>query len=388
MAQLKHLLRGLSCKYFGRPSRRARLAAALLAGKAHERRRNHLERCTACRARQQRERQYLERLRGAAVPEASEDLTARLLARTGELATRSDGDSPAPAAVQPATPAPVLKQRPAPVTPKRLPLALGIGGGVAAGALLLGGAAYLLGAEVAPTSDGAFASAAGAAFPGRMTGQAVPPDSAFGSAWKLSGEPDVAPAGALSAGQLAGLRAQGWTCPELRELGYHLVWARSGIAYGTKVLELRLTDGRHFATVLEQHSGDGGRRSGPAAGPGRAAAVPVNVLTGHPASDDGFTAAPLVPDKPDTAATDAEQPQPAPAEGVLWVNARAPFRAIYATPAATFTYVSDLPDEQAGAGVDALVRSRPTASPAAPGGGALPTRLERGLQRLAELLAR
>ena len=36
----------------------------------------------------------------------------------------------------------------------------------------------------------------------------------------------------LSAEQLTTLRAKGWACPELRELGYHLVWARGGVAYG------------------------------------------------------------------------------------------------------------------------------------------------------------
>ena len=77
-------------------------------------RRDHVEACAECRARQQRERQYLEKLRGAAVPEASEDLTARLLARTGQLAAEraatsertaeAEREQTAPAAPAPARP--------------------------------------------------------------------------------------------------------------------------------------------------------------------------------------------------------------------------------------------------------------------------------------------
>src|SRR2546426_83606 len=48
--------------------------------------RRHVESCPECDAQQQRERQYLERLRSAAIPAASDDLTARLLARTEQLA--------------------------------------------------------------------------------------------------------------------------------------------------------------------------------------------------------------------------------------------------------------------------------------------------------------
>ena len=384
MAPLKHFLGGLPCKYLGHASRRAGLAASLLAGDPHERRRKHLERCAACRARQQRERQYLERLRGAAVPAASEDLTARLLARTGELAAGHHGGQPADASAQPSAPLqPPLGKHRAPVVRKSLRLAVGIGGGVAAGAVLLGGAAFLLGTDVEPAADGAFASAASAALPERLSGPALSPESVSGSAWKLSGEPDVAPAGSLSAEQLSALRARGWSCPELRELGYHLMWARGGVADGAEVLELRLTDGRHFATVLEQRgAGDDGASGSSAASRPVSAAVPVNVLTGHPASEDGFVPAPINPAPIDPAPQDT-----APAAGTLWVNKQAPFRAIYRTPAATFTYISDLPEEQADDGMDALVRSRPAAAPAVHGGG-IQTRLELGLQRLAELLAR
>lgn len=391
MGQLKHFLAGLRCTYFGRKPGRARRGAQPLTGRAQERRRKHLERCTACRARLQRERQYLERLRGAAVPAASEDLTARLLARTGVLAAgqQDAGTEPASAPGPPS----VAPQRTLPRHGKPLRLAVQIAGGVAATAVLMGGAAYLMGSDTALPADEAFTSA----FPGTSpSGPALSSESISVAAWKLSGEPDVTPAGSLNADQLSALRDRGWTCPELRELGYHLVWARGGVADGSEVLELRLTDGRHFATVLEQHAEGAADRHGTAAavrptpgtaGPAQSAAAqsaaaqpaagaPVNVLTGHPATEDGFVAAGL-----DTAAPDA-------AAGSLWINKQAPFRAIYRTSTATFTYISELPAEQADDGVGALVHPRPVKAPPAHGAEEVPARLERGLERIVQLLAR
>ena len=72
----------------------------------HSRNPEHLERCVECRAALNRERQYLERLRDAAVPEASHDLTQRLLQNTRRLADESAPDSRGPE--QPA--APVIDQ--------------------------------------------------------------------------------------------------------------------------------------------------------------------------------------------------------------------------------------------------------------------------------------
>jgi hypothetical protein len=368
MGQLKHFLGGLSCKYFARKPGSVRLGAAPLNGSARARRRNHLERCAACRVREQRERQYLERLRGAAVPAASEDLTARLLARTQELAGQS-------------------RQLPARARPLRV--AVRIAGGVAATAVLMGGATYVLGGAAAPAADGALSTA----FPGQLTVPALSSEAVSGVAWSLGGEPDVAPAGSLSSEQLSALRARGWVGPELRELGYHLVWARGVVAFGSEVLELRLTDGRHFATVLEQHAGgvpEGLPESLPegqaTAGAGQPApAAPVNLLTGHPATEDGFVAA-----RVGSAGQDgAEPPQDrASTAGTLWVNKQSPFRAIYRTPAATFTYISELPEEQADDGLGALVRSRSGQSVAARSGEGIPARLERGLERIVQLLAR
>ncbi len=185
MGQLKHLLRGLACSFLGRPTRRPRLGAPL-AGRVRERRRKHFDRCAACRARQQHERQYLERLRGAAVPAASRDLTARLLARTGELAAGPAQAAPGRAAA-PADP----PRRPLPDRAGPWRFAALTAGGVAATTALLGGAAYLMGGEPAPSANGTFVSA----FPGRLPGPALSSERVSGAAWKLSGGPDVAPAG-------------------------------------------------------------------------------------------------------------------------------------------------------------------------------------------------
>ena len=78
---------------------------------------------------------------------------------------------------------------------------------------------------------------------------------------------------------------------------------------------------------------------------------------------------------------------PGPGNGTLWINASAPFRAIYQTSGATLTYVADLPAEQAHDAVAALMQAGAgtPAGPPIPAG--VPERMERGLGRILELLA-
>lgn len=430
MGLLRRLLGAPGCKFWGRPGATRKWAAG---------RHDHVESCAECRARQQRERQYLEKLRSAAVPEASEDLTARLLARTEQLAAerataeRADtagtaellgtaerpdvadavgaGHHPWPSDPFPAGhPVPdragaagaVAHGAPAAAVPHgarrrgpRLPV-LAVGGAVTALALMTG-TAYVMGGDDAVPADGAQAAAlaqpdaaglpasgeplgarelfdaSGTGIPGIFGGpgaEATGPRVAFGP----GGEPDFTPAGTLDTGQLAAFRSQGWTCPELRELGFHLIWARAGVVSGDEVLELRLTDGRHFATVLEQHASTRAPAAPPA--PARADVSPINVLTGHAAVADGF-----IPARAGAPSAVSE-----PGNGVLWVNAAPPYRAIYQTSAATYTYISDLPAEQADDGVAALTRvSSGTPVPASRNG--FPERIERGLSRILEHLA-
>ena len=399
MGLLQRLLGGSGCRFSQRTGRGRIRATRQRSADRHE----HVESCPECQGRQQRERQYLERLRSAAVPEASNDLTARLLARTEQLAAERQDSQPTDP--QPTDPQPTDTARPA--TPAAdpecgarrgsLPPALAAGGAVAA-LVLMAGTAYLMGSDAGIPADGTGAAAlaqsevAEPLVPEEQPGAAGvgSPRATAGSGTRIGfglvGEPDFIPAGALSTGQLAAFRSQGWACPELRELGFHLVWARAGAMSGDEVLELRLTDGRHFATVLEKHapgqhaSGQHASRTPLAPGglPERAAdPSPINVLTGHSAEGDGFT----------PARTGAPT---APANGVLWVNPAPPFRAIYQTAGATFTYVSDLPVEQAGDAVTALARAGDATRVSAPVSASrdgIAERMERGLSRILARLA-
>ena len=413
MGLLKRLLGSSGCRFSGRRRRGARRNWA--AGP------DHVESCAECRARQQRERQYLEKLRGAAVPEASEDLTARLLARTEQLAaergdaartqsgpTRHTGTQSGAAcrgrrqSGGPQRPPHRICQGPAGrlrAAQPRLPVLR-----AAPGAARACPSWRQEGPSPPSPSWPAPHTSWEATPPSPLTARRPPPSHvrtpsnrppaanlsvrgnrsvpmAPGDAGAPSvefgpdGEPDFTPAGALSAGQLAAFRAHGWTCPELRDLGFHLMWARAGVMSGDKVLELRLTDGRHFATVLEQHVSPP-RAPGTPPAPARADASPINVLTGHTAAADGFSRT--------TAGLPASASEPR--NGALWVNPAPPYRAIYQTGAATYTYISDLPADQADDGAAALTRvSSEAPAPASRDG--IPERIERGLSRILEHLA-
>jgi hypothetical protein len=403
MKLLNRLLRGLPCSYPRPTGRRGRSNGGGLAAGADAWRRKHREACEECRLRERRERQYLERLRGAAVPAASDDLTARLLARTEELAREAR-----PAAGQPGGESPSLRRGTLPggaqqwtagsgVRPRTRFAALAAGSAAAAMALMTG-SAYLMGGSPAPLAAGDVSSAF-LQKDFRLSAGGGTPDAGTGYGGSLTGEPDVTPAGALTAGQLTALRAQGWTCPELRELGFHLVWARGGVVAGDDMVELRLTDGRHFTTVLEQHARQPAQHG--RSGLRQTAAAPlVNVLTGHPAAADGFTAAGAAGLSLPTGSP--TEPPPAEGSGRLWVNAAPPFRAIYQGSAGTFTYVSDQAADEAGKGLAVLVRtSAPQrAEPQAADGTApdetarneasldgIRARIELGLGRILELLA-
>jgi hypothetical protein len=405
MKLLKRLLRGRPCSYprkFGRQGNSNRTGLGL---RADAWRRKHLKACEECQLRERREQQYLERLRCAAVPAASDDLTARLLARTEELARAAR-----PAAVRPnaGPPPPLHGTVPGGVSHwgaghgsvrRRTRLAALTAGGAAAAVALMTGSAYLMGASPAPLAAGEPSTA----FLQKdlvVSAAAGTPDAGTAPGWNLPGEPDFTPADALSAEQLTALRAQGWTCPELHEQGFHLVWARGGAVAGADIVELRLTDGRHFATVLEQHAGRPSQQGGPGLQQ-PAAEPPVNVLTGHPAGADGFTAAGVAGTVPP--AGGPPEPLSGGGSGRLWINPVPPFRAIYTGFASTFTYVSDQPADEAGQGLAALVRTsapkrpesqaadrttpdRTTPDDATPNG--ITARIERGLGRILEVLAR
>jgi hypothetical protein len=258
-------------------------AASLpLAGTQHPATPEHADRCADCAAALRRQRQYLERLREAAVPAVSDDLTERLLLRTRELAA--------------APPAPV---------PRATPFKLA--GLAAGGAAMVTAGAVAAGAYMAAGDPPLYAAAS------------------FSGESRDAPSVDSAPADSL----VVALRSRGWACPDLGSMGFHVVSATSKTYAGRPAVELRLSDGRHTATVLEQHTAG---REAALQGTAPDTGGPVNPLTGHVASEDGFVA--------------VEEPPVADARtgnGRLWVKASAPWSAIYQTAGSTFTYVSDLP---------------------------------------------
>jgi hypothetical protein len=259
----------------------------------------------------QRERHYLERLRDAPIPPASEDLTARLLSRTQELA-----------AVQP-----VAARRPAARRTAVRAVALAAGGSTAAAAVL---------------AVGAFAAA----------GDPLQGETAGGPA-ALSQVSSQTPADGriLTGEQLTRLRSEGWACPELEAMGFRLESAKATVVNGQPAVELRLTDGTHYATLTEQRVSAQGTAAAGSAGEGVAAGD----------------------------------------ESGLRVLQSSPWSATYRTPGHSFTYQSDLPAEQADDAVPILQRLGTRAEEGVSAGvGASPdaegeplmTRLQRGANRI------
>jgi hypothetical protein len=262
-------------------------------GKKHGACRAALEACPDCSSAVQRERQYLERLHRAAVPDAPDDLVARLLSRTQELAM--------------AVPEPVSRPR------SRMKLVQLVLACTAAVAGLMGVAAFVVGADPAPQ--------AGTAAAGSLTDRG----------------------GTLAAQRVQELRNQGWICPDLARAGFHLVSAKTDLVAGEPVVELRLSDGESYATIIEQHSSSAGASQGLSA----AVREPVNPLTGHAASEDGFSQA--------TSRDGLNR-------GSLWVSTGTTQRAIYRVNGITFTYVSDLQKQDTESALSALIQSAPDAS--------------------------
>lgn len=261
------------------------LSRRKLAALRHTRSPEHLKDCSDCRIALRRERQYLERLRGAAVPEASQDLAARLIQHTERLA-----NEPAPTYLTPKY-------------PRRRLRGFGIAG-VAAGVLAVSAGALALSAYViagderpqalAGTSDvGALAGA----WTGNPTEAMVGP--AFRAGSKVS----------LSAAQLESLREDGWACPELSGMGFHVVSAQATLHNGNPAVEIRLESNGHYATIVEEH---------------------------------------LPADRPGIGRSTSAQ---------LSVTQGSPWKAVYTMPAAVISYASDLPADSADDAVPEIVRA-------------------------------
>jgi anti-sigma factor RsiW len=273
----------------------------------HHRGDSHVRTCPECASAVHRERQYIEKLREAAIPPASQDLTARLLQQTHVLAMAPCEPTPGP-------------HRGAKV------IALAAGGTAAAAGVLAAGAFVLAGDPLPMAADSAAASF--------VQQPQVPADGRE-----------------LSAEQLAGLRSEGWVCPELETMGFHVLSARATTLDGRPVVEMKLSDGQYYATVLEQH-----------------------VLEQHGGSsgaDDGVS-----------------------------IRSSAPWTAVYQSPGRSFTYESDLPAERADdavpvlqrlatladSGVSAGVARQERSADSGPSAEPFSERLYRGMQKIIRIL--
>lgn len=277
-------------------------------GRRHHRGADHVRTCAECAAAMQRERQYIERLRDAAVPPASEDLTARLLSRTRQLAAA---------------------QEPAPSHRLAVRVLALTAGGAAAAAGILAVSAFALAGDSLPVAQTVMSANLV-----QHTAQ-LPADGRE-----------------LSVPQLAALRSDGWVCPELESLGFHIQSANAVILNGRPAVEMHLSDGRYYATIVEQHPTDAKQIAGQGA-------------------------------------------------GKMLVSNLAPWVATIQTAAAIFTVESDLPAEQADEavpvlqglsvlaveGINAGASTAPAASPVTAPDDSPSARLERGIHKLGEMLA-
>lgn len=293
-------------------------------GRRHHRGADHVQTCAECAAALKRERQYIERLRDAAVPPASEDLTARLLARTQLLAAAAE---PAP-------------------SPYRAARAVALAaGGTAAAAGILAVSAFALAGDSLPVAQSAISGSLV-----QHTAQ-LPADGRE-----------------ISAPQLLALRSEGWVCPDLASLGFRVRSANAIMLNGRPAVEMHLTDGQHYATIVEHHPVDAQQQPGQDAGQNSEQNFEQNFGVN---------------------------------EGKLLVNSLAPWTATVETTAGTFTVESDLPAEQADdavpvlqrlsvlavEGINAGVSTAPAASPATAADDSPAARLERGIRKLGEMLA-
>lgn len=282
----------------------------------HSRAPGHLQECSECQAAVLRERQYLERLRRAAVPEASQDFTNRLIEHTQRLAQSESPDRPVP-------------QR---SVRRGIRLVSVTASGLAVSAGILAVAAYALGGEVAPPASNRGEQEVRTLVGSSVAGSAEQQLPVTGS--QLSLPVTVAGTVGLSEQQLSELRKDGWACPEMASMGYHVVSARAMMQDGHPAVELHLSNGDHHATLVEEHL-EGSGTSG----------TQLSITRG------------------------------------------APWQAVYASPVAVLRYSSDVPADQAAGAIPELVKAGDSlaAVPAASTAGTWNERLQRGLRALAGL---
>ena len=273
-----------------RPLRPGALSRRKLAALRHTRNPEHLQHCAECQVALRRERQYLERLRGAAVPEASQDLAARLIQHTERLA-KEPGELGS------------TLQYPSLQRPYSRFRGLRVAGVAAATLAVSAGAlaasAYVIAGDAEPQAVSE-ASDAGM-LSGAWTG--IPAEVMVGPAFRAGSTVTLNP------GQLESLREEGWACPELSGLGFHVVSAQATRHNGNPAVEITLENNGHYATIVEEHL--------PAHGTGRGRSTSAQ----------------------------------------LSVTQGTPWKAVYTMPAAVISYASDLPADTADDAVPEIVRA-------------------------------
>lgn len=212
-----------------RPHRPGASYRRKLASLRHSRSPEHVRECAKCRAMQRQERQYIERLRDAAVPEASHDLAARLIQHTERLANH-------PGQTLDSTP-PVNGIR------RGLRITAIAAGTLTVSAAALAASAFVVAGDEQPqafveTND---AGVLAGAWTGGQMESAVAPAFRAGSTVTLS------------SAQLDALREEGWACPELAGMGFSVVSAQATMVNGHPAVEIRLEHNGHFATIVEEH---------------------------------------------------------------------------------------------------------------------------------------
>ncbi|WP_334171634.1 hypothetical protein [Sinomonas sp.] len=173
----------------------------------------HVQSCAECRGALESERRYLAALRDAPVPLASSALTQRLIEQTRELALEAELAEVASSKGR------MLRAAAVALT------------GAAAALAALGVTAYAVAGDPTATSPTAsWPSAVGIDNGGRI----------------------------LTSADLHALSAAGWNCPEFEQNGLHVESAKGYILNGVPTLVLRLGDGAHALSLMEQRPATGG----------------------------------------------------------------------------------------------------------------------------------
>ncbi|MFD1211296.1 anti-sigma factor family protein [Arthrobacter sp. GCM10027362] len=220
----------------------------------------HLERCARCREIVDGQRHIQERLRSLDVPAPRPDLANRILRESPIASERPYPPAP------PAVPAAATGDPSAKSAARRVALTASA---VLAGASVLTIAgAYILGGEEE-----------------LVAGRAP----SLASVWSANG---IKPASGLIASasldqdDLRQLRSEGWNCPQFGALGYRLVSATGTTVDGYPAVRIKLTNGTDNIIVVEERRGVEDMAGSELETV--SAEKPVNGLTGHTVTQDGF----------------------------------------------------------------------------------------------------